>query len=206
MTDQTRYALIEAALALFAEDGIDGPSLRAITRAAGQRNTNALQYHFGDRVGLLEQALATKGQAVDEQRNLIIDAMASGARVRDLTEALVRPLAALLGSGGRDYLLVADEVLARPRRFGEVYPLVVERPSLVRWAELIEPHMPPGAVGRPLHRRFAAIRFVHGELAARARNHRGRSGLALFTSHLVDLTAAIVVAPISPETEALIRR
>ncbi|MEZ5378131.1 MAG: TetR family transcriptional regulator [Acidimicrobiales bacterium] len=206
MSDGTREILIAAALSLFAEEGIDAPSLRAINRAAGQRNTNALQYHFGDRDGLLRQALEDRGAVVDASRSALLNELEPDASVRDLAVALVHPLADQLGNVGRDYLLVADEVLARPMRFGALYPLVVERPSLVDWATRIEPHMPEGAVGRPLHRRFAAIRFVHGELANRARNNRGRSGVALFSSHLVDLTAAMVVAPVSPETEALIRR
>lgn len=206
MSESTRNDLIDAALAMFAEDGIDGPSLRAITRAAGQRNTGALQYHFGDRDELLRQALELRGAGADQARVEMLEAMGATATVREMATALVEPLADLLGAGGRDYLLVADEVLARPLRFGELYPVVVERPGLVEWAKLVEPHMPAGAIGRPLHRRFAAIRFAHSELANRSRNKAGRTGLALFSSHLIDLAAAIVVAPISPETDGLIRR
>lgn len=206
MSDSTRDSLINVALSLFAEEGIDGPSLRAITRTAGQRNTSALQYHFGDRNGLLREALVLHGSSADQARANMLATMGADSTVRELATALVEPLVGLLGAGGRDYLLVADEVLARPLRFGELYPLVVERPSLVEWAGLVKPHMPSGATGRPLHRRFAAIRFVHSEVANRARNKSGRSGLALFSSHLADLAAAIVTAPVSPETEALIRR
>jgi AcrR family transcriptional regulator len=43
-TADTRGELIAAAEHLFAARGIDGPSLRELTRAAGQRNTGALQY------------------------------------------------------------------------------------------------------------------------------------------------------------------
>ena len=38
-----RSALIGAALELFAERGIEGVSMREIGRAAGQRNSNAVQ-------------------------------------------------------------------------------------------------------------------------------------------------------------------
>lgn len=204
MTDATRDVLIDAAMPLFAEEGIDGPSLRAITRAAGQRNTNALQYHFGDRDGLLRESLDRYGADTDTARSDLLAAMGSDPTARQLATALVQPLAGLLGADGREYLMVADEVLSRPLRFGEHYPLIVERPSLVQWAKLVRFHMPAGTVGRPLHRRFAAIRFVHSEVANRARNKTGPSGL--FSSHLTDLAAAIVTAPVSPETEGLIRR
>ena len=48
-----RDALRRSAEQLFAAHGVDGVSLRQITREAGQRNTTALQYHFGSRDGLL---------------------------------------------------------------------------------------------------------------------------------------------------------
>jgi AcrR family transcriptional regulator len=49
--------LLDAALALFAERGISGSTMREIRIAAGQSNTAALQYHFGDRAGLLRALL-----------------------------------------------------------------------------------------------------------------------------------------------------
>ena len=65
--------------------------------------------------------------------------------------------------------------------------------------------LPPEAVGRPLHRRFAVVRFVHGELASRARERGGRGDHRLFASHLVDLVTAMLAAPVSPWTTDLIR-
>jgi AcrR family transcriptional regulator len=49
----TRDRLITAAEELFAANGIEAVSLREIVRASGARNTAALQYHFGDRAGLV---------------------------------------------------------------------------------------------------------------------------------------------------------
>jgi AcrR family transcriptional regulator len=54
----TREALLDAAQALFAAEGIDGVSLAAITRFAGQRNGGAIHYYFGGRDGLLAAILA----------------------------------------------------------------------------------------------------------------------------------------------------
>ncbi|MEZ5227702.1 MAG: helix-turn-helix domain-containing protein [Acidimicrobiales bacterium] len=206
MSDGTREILIAAALSLFAEEGIDAPSLRAINRAAGQRNTNALQYHFGDRDGLLRQALEDRGAVVDASRSALLNELEPDASVRDLAVALVHPLADQLGNVGRDYLLVADEVLARPMRFGALYPLVVERPS---WST-----GPP--VSNPTCRRGrSGDRSTGGSLPSASFTANWPTGPAttgvgqvsrLFSSHLVDLTAAMVVAPVSPETEALIRR
>ena len=54
---QTRERFITAAQKLYAERSIDSVSLNEITVAAGQKNRNALQYHFGSRDGLLQAIL-----------------------------------------------------------------------------------------------------------------------------------------------------
>lgn len=50
----------------FAEQGIQGASLRALGQAAGQRNTGAIHYHFGDRDALVAAVLARIVGALDE--------------------------------------------------------------------------------------------------------------------------------------------
>ena len=47
----TRERLLLTAEKLLGERGINGVSLREITREAGQRNASALHYHFGSRDG-----------------------------------------------------------------------------------------------------------------------------------------------------------
>lgn len=205
----TRGALLSAAERLFADGGIDGPSLREITRAAGQRNTSALQYHFGDRDELLRAVLERHLRSVDANRSALLDQLdlIGGGDERGLAAALVLPLVAKLddADGGPEYLQVAGEVVARPVRFADLLPLLMAGPGMARWSKAVEPLLPAEAVGRPLHRRFAAMRFVHGELASRARERRTRSDHRLFTSHLVDLVTALLAAPVSPDTARLIR-
>lgn len=55
--DETRELLIRTAIQLFAAKGVNGVSLRAVGEAAGQKNTAAVHYHFGDRDGLLLEAV-----------------------------------------------------------------------------------------------------------------------------------------------------
>ena len=55
--DETRQRLVEAATAVFAEDGVFTGSLVEITRRAGQRNRGAVHYHFGSREGVLVAVL-----------------------------------------------------------------------------------------------------------------------------------------------------
>lgn len=205
MTD-TRTALLDAALGLFAEQGVAVPSMREITRAADQRNTNALQYHFNDRQGILRDLLNRHGELVDLHRTALLDEIEMEVVLRPVAAALVVPLADLLRSAkGVEYLQLTAELVARPTHFREVVDLVTQRSSLVRWSKLVEPFLPPQAVGRPLHRRFTAIRFVHNELGSRARERQSRADHRLFTSHLVDLVCGLLIAPVSTATSAFIR-
>ncbi|MEP5569525.1 MAG: TetR family transcriptional regulator [Halioglobus sp.] len=59
---RTREKLIDAAVALYGNSSMDAVSLREIAVEAGQKNPNALQYHFGGRDGLL-QAIVDKHSA-----------------------------------------------------------------------------------------------------------------------------------------------
>jgi AcrR family transcriptional regulator len=202
----TRHALILAGEQLFAAQGIDGPSLREITRAAGQHNTSALQYHFDDREKLVQAVLQRHNQRITANRDALLDEAeaADDHSLRRLAAALVLPLVAQLENrdGGSEYLQIAGEIYARPRHFA---PIVADLTELMaRWSKEVEPHLPPQAVGRPLHRRFAAVRFTYGELASRARE-RSRRDHHLFSQHLIDLVTALLAAPVSDETLVWIR-
>jgi AcrR family transcriptional regulator len=201
--DLTRVRLVTAAERLFAERGVDGPSLREITRVAGQRNTRALQYHFGDRDELLAAVLETHGVEIERCRSSLLDQYdhEGASDPRRLGVALAVPLVEQLGdrNGGVHYLQIVGELAARPVRFEHALKLVTLSPSMQRWSTMVEPLLPSDAVGRPLHRRTAVVRFVLGEIASRARE-RSRRDHRLFANHLVDLVMAMLTAPVSAET------
>jgi len=207
-----RAALISAAEELFARHGIEGVSLRAITRGAGQRNTTALQYHFGDRDALV-RALVDKHMAeVSLRREALLDLMEARGEptLRDAAHAFVQPLVAKLADpdGGPQFLQVAAQLVNQANRQIDpeepVGALVYDRRGVQeRWARLVEPLMPAGSSGVPLHRRFAAIRFAYTELGRRA--HDAPDGDArLFASQLTDLVTALLGAEVSPETRRLL--
>ena len=107
---QTRGVLLRTAAKLFAERGPENVSLNEITRAAGQRNASALQYHFGGREGLLRAILQPRLAAVDLRRSAILDSLENenAIDVRGLARALVEPLAwesrRTTSAGGRPVL------------------------------------------------------------------------------------------------------
>lgn len=204
--ESTKQQLISAAERLFAERGIEGVSLREINMAAGQKNSTALQYHFADRRGLVRAVLHKHTPDVDAARHALLDEYEQlhVDDLRALAAALVRPSAAKLGdaNGGRSYLQVNAQVLNRPElRFDEARSNLSD--SVNRWRQLVGPLLPEVAVRR-LHHRFTAIRVSSTELARRASGTPRRDD-QLFTSHLVDLVAALLAAPVSMETADLLR-
>ncbi|MBW8486123.1 TetR family transcriptional regulator [Actinomadura parmotrematis] len=201
MTSATRERLLDAAQRLFAERGVDAVSLREINQAAGSRNVTAVQYHFGDRAGVVRAIVERHGPEVDARRHALLDACdaADAPDLRALAGALVRPPAALLATpGGREYLQVWADALNRPR------PFIPEDPppggSLCRWRTAVEPLLAPDAAR--LHRRFTAMLYASIELARRARSGPHTDD-RLFTGHLVDVIAAVLGAPVSAETRRL---
>ncbi|MET0325121.1 MAG: helix-turn-helix domain-containing protein [Ilumatobacteraceae bacterium] len=215
-TPEASGSLIAAAERLFAARGIDGVSLREINREAQQRNTTSLQYHFGDREGLLRAILAKHGREIDARRNALLDQYDANRTpdIRVLASAFILPLVAKLHDpdGGRAYLRIAAELVNRSnRRIEPTEPSILNDPggrnprdSITRWSSLVGPLLPPRVIGPPLHRRYAAMRFAHIELGRRACEGSHQSD-RLFTSHLVDLLVSVLVTDVSDETEALLQ-
>lgn len=195
-----RSALIGAALELFAERGTDGVSMREIGRAAGQRNSNAVQYHFGDRDALVLAVLRPFHELVSARRSALLDQFdaSPSPALRDLAGALVRPPAAMLeDADGRHYLRIVAELIGQPRNLQG--PLAGM--GLTRWDRTARAHMPTSTL--PLHRRFSAMHLCFTELGRRAAARR-RTDHRLFVSDLVDLSTAVLGADVSDETQRLL--
>jgi AcrR family transcriptional regulator len=198
----TRARLIRAAEQLFAEHGIEGASLREVNRRAGQSNTGAVQYHFGDRKGLLLAIIAKHWSDNEPRRHALLDQYEESGEddLRVLAAALVLPLAAKLSDpdGGRAYLRISAEFYSRPAPPLELVPDVKRWTSIHRWHVLLSEAIPvEDRAG--LHTRFAAIRFAFTELARRA-EMPPRPDDRAFTSHLVDMVTALLATRPSPQT------
>ncbi len=88
---QTRDRFIQAGQQLFAERSIDSVSLNEITVAAGQKNRNALQYHFGNREGLLQAIIDAHATRVRVLRQPYLDNNDRNS-ARSAAQALIKPL------------------------------------------------------------------------------------------------------------------
>ncbi len=103
-------ALLDAAERMFATEGVDAVSLRAITSAAGA-NVAAIHYHFGSREDLLEALVARRMDALAERRAAVIAALPAVPTVDSIAEALVRPLIEEARTpAGRNYVRVLRQL------------------------------------------------------------------------------------------------
>ncbi|HUR76554.1 MAG TPA: helix-turn-helix domain-containing protein [Acidimicrobiales bacterium] len=205
-SDDTRERLVEAAEQLFAEHGIGGVSLREINRAAGAKNAVAVQYHFGDRAGIVRAITAKHFPAVDARRHAMLDEYAARGHddIRALAAAWVRPLASKLDdhNGGLEFLQIYAELTNLPpaaRSDGEG-DRDVATDSIQRWRLLVEPFLDDDATR--LHRRYAVMRFSATEIGRRARSGPHRDD-HLFVSDLIDMVTAMLAAQPSRETTRL---
>jgi AcrR family transcriptional regulator len=205
---ETRDRLIRAAEQLFAEHGINGASLRQVARDAGQANTGAIQYHFGDRQGLVAAIVGKHWRDSDPRRHALLDSYEDSGRrdLRDLADALVQPLAAKLADpdGGRPYLRISAELYNRPIPFDQMVPDTHRGTSLRRWHALLSELLPPGGRGG-LYTRSAAIRFAFDELARRAASPPKVDDRA-FTNVLVDHVTSLLATRPSPQTRRAVAR
>ncbi|HSJ02234.1 MAG TPA: TetR family transcriptional regulator [Verrucomicrobium sp.] len=99
----TRLGLLDAAERLFAENGIDGTSVRDITKAA-QANLSAVSYHFGSKEGLMQAVFFRRLGPLNDRRLTRLAAATQRAgnatpALDEILDALIRPTVEELYSG-----------------------------------------------------------------------------------------------------------
>lgn len=90
--EPTRTKLLDAALRLWAVNSIAATSLREIQLEAGQRNSAALQYHFGDKEGVLRALLRREIPWLEHRR---AELLAEVTDLRSAAAVFIRPFAEL---------------------------------------------------------------------------------------------------------------
>jgi AcrR family transcriptional regulator len=208
--EATRARLLDAAEQLYGERGVEAVSLREIRLAAGQRNSSALQFHFGDRDGLLMALVDRHLPRIGRMHQHLYDAALADGRADDpraLVEVLVRPNADYVrrGPSERAWIRISAERSARPE---------------TAWADVID-HAPAAALeagaalfermvevmpGRLAIERIRAVSQACLHLCAdRARleewaDHAGGPtpvDLDRWATNLVDMAAGAMLAPVT---------
>ena len=216
---ETRMKLVLAAEQLFAEKGIDTVSLREINRAAGQKNTAALHYHFGTREALMEAIFEHRMAGINDRRVAMLDALeAEGpvTSIRPVVAAMVIPLAEQLEPArqGGNYVRFLAQALSDPSI--DLGGLVRDKfdHGMARTRDLMRgllADLPSEVVEQRI--RHAVAHFVHALADKARRDANGSStrwpkssatGGALFVANLVDTISGALTASVSDETLALV--
>lgn len=136
---ETRDRILDAAEALFADEGFRNVSLRKITQEAGV-NLAAVNYHFGSKDELVGEVLSRVINPINARRLELLDAAEreSGKApvpVETILRAMHRPVVDQLKGSGHDspvYLKLAGRCLSEPTEnfsetIGEIFKEVVDR-------------------------------------------------------------------------------
>ena len=207
---RTRERILDVAERLWGERGVEGVSLREIRIGAGQRNSSALQFHFGGRDGLL-LALSERHmpRIAELQERLYAEIVADG-RHRDvaaLVDVLVRPYADYLrlGPSQRAWVKVCAERVGRPDV--AVADVIGHAPAVALHvgATLYE-HLAPAMGGELATERIVAVTTAAHHLCAdraraedaappEARTVRPLLPFEAWRANLLDMAVAAMTAP-----------
>lgn len=214
-TIATRAKLVAVAERLFAERGVEGVSLNEINKAAGQRNSNACQYHFGNKNGLLQAILDKHVPGIAARRNEMFDRLdaAGNATLRDVIKAFVYPVAEKLfdANGGKEFIHVNAQLVVPfmlSQRQLTTSPLTV--PGVQRLTRALQTALQEFQLPAPVmeQRLLLAAMLLFHSLADHSRMHG--TGLVqtdtandteLFVNNLEDSIVALLSAPLSAHTQ-----
>ena len=211
-TQATRARLVSTAEELFAEKGVDSVSLNEITRAAEQKNRNAVHYHFGSKDALIQAIFEKHWGPIAKLRNQLLARIETNEnpRLEDLASALVRPVAARFEDpdGGLAYIRISAQLAAAnilqfsPQETGAGGQPAWGSRMRHLWAPFLR-HLP----GPVREQRMSLIigMLFHGLADHAVYRERGGPELAnteLMLCNLIDSICAIVRAPVSSDTLA----
>lgn len=126
--------ILRAAEVLFAERGLDAVSLREVAIRAGQKNTNAVQYHFRSKEGLVRAIWERHAAGIEARRAELLAQVSGELTLAQVVEMLVTTVLAKLDDpdGGREYLLIMSQLVSNPQQnILSIYKTLPEPSSVV---------------------------------------------------------------------------
>ena len=166
-SDETRERLLDAAEHLFAEHGLEGPSLRSITAAAGT-NLASVHYHFGSKEALVRAVFARRLEPLNEERLRLLAVVEDTTEddkpdLEAIVEAFVAPSLRLIrdpAHGGKDFMCLMAQIHAET---SELRLAIMEQFDNVlrRFADALShalPHLPRAEI-------FWRFAFMVGSMA-----------------------------------------
>ncbi len=212
-TQATRARLIATAEQLFADHSVASVSLNEITRAAEQKNRNAVHYHFGNKQALLQAIFEKHWQPIGQlRRQMLADLEGKTPSLPDIASVLVRPVADRFDDpdGGVCYIkisaqLAANNMLEYSLRQSDLNQDSDWGPNMNHLWQPFLKHLPRAIVE---YRMSLMVSMLFHGLADHAL-HRERSAGELTNTHLmvsnlIDSICAMLSAPVSHQTQSLL--
>lgn len=200
-----REAILDAAMALFAEHGVDGVTLADINKASGHRNRSATTYHFGGKDELVRAIVAGILLDHDARRMSLYDeleAQPGRPTLTDVLRASLTPLVEDLKSpDGRLRLRVLANVTGDGRFIEMIREVMQPASGLERSMALSTSYLTHLTREMQLDRIALATGFGVMAFADRARlmDTTGPDlDLGTFSAHILVLLEALLSAP-APE-------
>ena len=144
----TKERLLEAAVRLFAANGFQGTSVRAVTQAAGT-SVSAANYHFGSKEEMLGAAIRMRAEPLNRRRLEALEsverASAESASVEDIVGAFVRPVFELRAAASPEddaYRGLAARLYLDPRESVAQIRREIFEPVNERFCEALHAVMP----------------------------------------------------------------
>lgn len=143
--EYTRHSIMKAAVALFAERGYDGTSIRAIVSKA-RVNQAAINYHFKGKEGLYLEVLKVAFEGYMRLDNFDMDQMKSMPREEALRSFLRQQLQPLLARNEvNHYIRIFAWENVRPSKALTSFVTTSAMPFLESATDLVRRFLPPGA-------------------------------------------------------------
>lgn len=201
---ETRRLLMHAAEKLIAEKGIEKVSIREILNKAGQNNSSALQYHFGNLKGLIAAIHAQRSAETRAKRTELMDrllATNNPPELRQLCSLMIRPAFDLARSRAdfRRYV----------KAFGHQLTLLEDSPAAkaasqggggdsgIELAKLLKQSLPHLSEATLQQRMDFAVRLCSSAMYAQARATNAFRGQQseFFIAGLTDALVGLLSAP-----------
>ena len=161
----TKDRILDAAERLFARDGIEATSLRAITTEAGV-NLAAVNYHFQSKDALVWSVVARRMGPLNERRLALLDAYEAAAGdgplpLEQVLDAFLRPVVEISRSHAREFAPMMGRMYTEPGEFMERVYKEHLRPVATRFIQAYQRALP----GLPLVELLWRLHFSVGVMA-----------------------------------------
>lgn len=202
--EATRELLMETAERLFALRGVDGVTLREIQVEAGQSNSSVITYHFGSKAGLVGALIDFRYRNIDARRTALL-AELHETPPQDLARAaiwvIVRPLLESI-EAGEMFVPFLARLSESPSAHSEYWPREFEDTRV----DVLTALEPNALAQLPEQlRRGRGVQLYNSVLNLLGEHaRRGRTIRAVQLENYVDGWAAMLTAPVSEYTLALL--